>query len=281
MNLFATAQAEKIFLSFLRRQDPSDAHEASHWVPAYAGTTAFDVSIKCSIPQGDSDLLPAIIVHSHSAIEISITDDSVSDGVRHSRERGNPLERWLTWIPAFAGMTHSDLNAVVSYGNPNKRDKTGDKSLVGRNDGKVFSVFSVVKIVFAFSITPAAAQGLPDPTRPPQFVAPTATAAEALSPQLHSVVVPAHGKPMAMVGGVPVSVGDKVGDAKVVRISETEVVLRGPEGEQVLRMTPGVDKQVIAEPQVGQRSEKSRVKKSAKQKPSDESQEQRKEKSTP
>jgi|GEM_PF-1723485 len=287
--------SESRLLSLLRRQEPSvfGVLQAAGFLPA----------------------------QERRIIEGSIINDKHNNEARHSRERGNPWERWSTWIPAFAGMTNSDLSAVVSCGNPNKRHKTGAKSLVNAvhshstkrhktgakslvnavhshstkrhktgakslvNAGArsyMSAVFSVVKIIFAFSIAPAAAQSLPDPTRPPQFVAPTATAAEALSPQLHSVLVPVHGKPVAMIGGVAVSVGDKVGDAKVTRISETEVVLRGPEGEQVLRMTPGVDKQTIATPQVAPRSAKKwKARKSAQQKPSDDPQEQRKEKGTP
>jgi MSHA biogenesis protein MshK len=96
---------------------------------------------------------------------------------------------------------------------------------------------------------------LPDPTRPPHgaVVAPGGVAAgadpagddEEPAPVLSSIMIPAGGKPLAVIDGKVVRVGDTVGEAKVVRITETGVVLKGAQGTETLRMTPGVEKKMI------------------------------------
>jgi hypothetical protein len=47
---------------------------------------------------------------------------------------------------------------------------------------------------------------------------------------------------LAMIGGVGVKVGDSLGEAKVIAIRESEVVLREPQGSRTLKLYPGVDK---------------------------------------
>lgn len=89
------------------------------------------------------------------------------------------------------------------------------------------------------------AQGLlPDPTRPP-----TAAAGEAGSavsgPVLQSVLLGNGRRPLAVISGQRVALGAQYGDAVVTRISETEVVLQGPSGRQVLKMTPEAAKQPL------------------------------------
>ena len=92
-----------------------------------------------------------------------------------------------------------------------------------------------------------AQQGLPDPTRPSvggELGSGTPT------PQggtmLQSVILPKHGKPLAIIDGKRVAKGDKVGDAEVMRITETEVVLKGPEGIRTLKIAPDVEKRPSA-----------------------------------
>ncbi|MDD5295935.1 MAG: hypothetical protein PHU46_03385 [Rhodocyclaceae bacterium] len=85
-----------------------------------------------------------------------------------------------------------------------------------------------------------------DPTRPPEAVnagagaaaAPGAAAATELV--LQSVILPRTGRASAVISGQRVSLGDKLGDSKVLRIRETEVLLRGPAGEQHLLLNPAV-----------------------------------------
>lgn len=86
-----------------------------------------------------------------------------------------------------------------------------------------------------------------DPMRPPVgIVADPASAADgkelAVSPVLQSVVVPVRGKPIAIIGGQQVRLGEKIGENRLVRLNEREAVLEGPGGIERLSLTPLVDK---------------------------------------
>lgn len=86
---------------------------------------------------------------------------------------------------------------------------------------------------------------LSDPTRPPlTIVEPETTSGEGFPPSsgLQTVILGKGRKPMAVINGMTVELGDKVGDATLVKISESEVVLRGPSGKETLFLTPGVEK---------------------------------------
>lgn len=84
---------------------------------------------------------------------------------------------------------------------------------------------------------------MPDPTRPPPaFVAPAPDAAGAGSPVLQSVIMPGRGKPMAIIDGQQVRLGQRFGESRLVRLTEREAVLDGPEGVVHLLLTPGVEK---------------------------------------
>lgn len=89
----------------------------------------------------------------------------------------------------------------------------------------------------------AMAQGLPDPTRPPAIVeaAPTATAATTPS-GLQSIIRRANGKAAAVINGVYVEQGGKVGDATLTRINEDSVELRSASGRETMYLTPGIGK---------------------------------------
>ncbi len=90
----------------------------------------------------------------------------------------------------------------------------------------------------------ATAQALRDPTQPPQVIAPTSTgvAAPTVSgePQLQSVLIStrADGRRIAVIDGLALRVGDTFRDAKVVKVTLTEVVLRRGKVDQVLVMGP-------------------------------------------
>lgn len=91
-----------------------------------------------------------------------------------------------------------------------------------------------------------AAQGLPDPIRPPASLAaePDAEAANSGSsaPLLQSIMI-SSGRRMAIIAGQTVKQGDKFGDAKVVSIKENEVVLRNGDAVQTLKLFPNIEKQ--------------------------------------
>ena len=87
----------------------------------------------------------------------------------------------------------------------------------------------------------ASAQGLPDPTRPPpEMVAPApgiAAPVAAAVPRLQSILIgrPPNERRVAVIDGVTVRVGARIGGAVVVSIKEKEVVLR--QGTETLTLT--------------------------------------------
>ena len=88
---------------------------------------------------------------------------------------------------------------------------------------------------FAFACVAQAAP-FADPTRPPSAsdVAPAGTAD---APRLESVLI-APDRRIAVINGQQVVVGARIATGEVVRISETEVVIKGAEGQQTLRLIP-------------------------------------------
>jgi len=90
----------------------------------------------------------------------------------------------------------------------------------------------------------AATEMLPDPTRPPLeagFAAAGANVTRDAGPVLQSVKI-APGHRTAVISGKLLAEGDRFGTAKLVSISDSEVVLLGPEGRQTLKLFPGVEK---------------------------------------
>lgn len=96
--------------------------------------------------------------------------------------------------------------------------------------------------------TPSRAEGLVDPTRPPaEFLAPQPGGAEGKggAPVLQSVIISPQRK-AAVINGQTVSLGDGFGDARLVKITESEVVLRAGETVQTLKLFPAVEKNPVA-----------------------------------
>jgi MSHA biogenesis protein MshK len=82
-----------------------------------------------------------------------------------------------------------------------------------------------------------------DPTRPPGAKAgdeQEATAGGA-GARLESVLI-SPDRRIAVIGGQQFRVGDKFGEGRIVGISETEVVIRGPESSETLKLFPDVQK---------------------------------------
>lgn len=101
-------------------------------------------------------------------------------------------------------------------------------------------------LLFAFSLLPAdlalAAEILPDPTRPAVEAGRAGgVAALASGPVLQSVKIAPGGR-MAVISGQLLAEGDRFGESKLIRISESEVALQGPDGQQTLKLFPGVEK---------------------------------------
>lgn len=89
----------------------------------------------------------------------------------------------------------------------------------------------------------ALAEDLPDPTRPPSAImAPSAAESGDMekSPSgLQSVII-SNKRRAAIIDGETVELGEKHGDARLIEVNETGVVLRGAQGRQVLTLFPGV-----------------------------------------
>ncbi|WP_460840369.1 MSHA biogenesis protein MshK [Noviherbaspirillum agri] len=91
----------------------------------------------------------------------------------------------------------------------------------------------------------ATAQGLSDPTRPPAAAGmeqPSEGGAASAGPVLQSILI-SQRRAEAIVSGRVIHVGDKVGDARVVRITETEVLLREGKNLKSLKLFPNIEKQ--------------------------------------
>jgi MSHA biogenesis protein MshK len=95
--------------------------------------------------------------------------------------------------------------------------------------------FALVLCAFAGT---AAAAPFADPTRPPNApdAAPSQSGAPA-GPRLESVLI-APDRRIAVISGKSVRLGDKYGEGRVVRITETEVAIREGGATQVLRLFP-------------------------------------------
>lgn len=91
----------------------------------------------------------------------------------------------------------------------------------------------------------AQAQALTDPTRPPSTLSGSPAAPEeAAGTQLQSILL-SSGRKVAVINGTMVPLGGMVGEARVVKITETEVVLKKGEDTEVLKMYPGIDKRPV------------------------------------
>lgn len=93
------------------------------------------------------------------------------------------------------------------------------------------------------------AQAMTDPTEPPSNPSSSASVGSAASsgPSLQFVMM-AGKRAEAIIDGKLVQVGDRVGAARVVKISQYEAVLQGPGGAQTLRMFPEVVMQAPTTP---------------------------------
>lgn len=96
------------------------------------------------------------------------------------------------------------------------------------------------------------AEELPDPTRPPAIITiPAATAGSAPS-GLQSIII-SKTRRAAIIDGETVELRGKHGDATLIEVSETGVVLQGAQGRQALTLFPDVkimQKEIEATPKL-------------------------------
>jgi MSHA biogenesis protein MshK len=86
----------------------------------------------------------------------------------------------------------------------------------------------------------ATAQALTDPTRPPGMLESESGNVPNAAPVLQSVMISPSAR-TAIIGGETVRLGGRYGEARVVKITEGEVVLRTAGGTEILKMYPGVE----------------------------------------
>ncbi len=97
----------------------------------------------------------------------------------------------------------------------------------------------------ALPLAAATAQVLVDPTRPSSAAGQPGAVEEApAGTQLQSVLISSRRR-LAVINGATVPLGGMVGEARLVKISETEVVLKKGEETEVLKLYPGIDKQPV------------------------------------
>lgn len=100
---------------------------------------------------------------------------------------------------------------------------------------------------------------LADPTRPPaQIMAlwPASAGAAVLAvPRLQSVLIGSAGR-SAIIDGQRYKLGDRIGDARVFKISENEVVLAGSGGRQTMTLFTPVKQTPAAAPSAAQKRRK-------------------------
>ena len=107
-------------------------------------------------------------------------------------------------------------------------------------------------LLLALALLASAAHGqTADPTRPPAnwlSAGDDAAPGAASGFRLQSVLLPQGGRPVAVIGGKTVALGGSVGGATLIRLTEHEAVLQGPDGVTRLYLTPDVEKQMIVTP---------------------------------
>lgn len=117
---------------------------------------------------------------------------------------------------------------------------------------------SVCALVLAIAGLAAPVQAA-DPTRPPpEFSSSNTSSSNDLQPAfngqglvLQSVLMSAK-RQRALISGQTIPLGGHIGDAKLIKITETYVVLQGAQGMQTLELTPGIRKrhpEALAKPQ--------------------------------
>jgi MSHA biogenesis protein MshK len=103
---------------------------------------------------------------------------------------------------------------------------------------------SRILVCIVGALLACAAQGAPfaDPTRPPD-AAPGGPAPSGSSrgPRLESVLI-APDRRIAVISGQQVRLGGTYGAGHVVRITESEVLIRNPGGMQTLKLFPEAEK---------------------------------------
>ena len=92
----------------------------------------------------------------------------------------------------------------------------------------------------------AGAQGMADPTRPPGALYAPADGASAGGPVLQSVML-SPGRKVAVISGEVVVLGGRYGSARLVKLTESEAVLKDGAETTVLKLFPLVEKRMAGD----------------------------------
>lgn len=104
-----------------------------------------------------------------------------------------------------------------------------------------FLVPTVVIALFSAAVT---AQNLLDPTRPPILHAASASTAQVDSgPVLQSILI-APDRRIAIINGQTVALHGKYGNQVLIKLTETEAVLRNGKALQTLKLHPDFEKKI-------------------------------------
>lgn len=109
---------------------------------------------------------------------------------------------------------------------------------------KLFNTtYALLAVALSLVASSLHAQVTNDPTRPPAALLPNTGGADgdadSGAPLLQSIMIGPAGR-TAIIGGELVKQGGKYGDARVVKITDNEVVLRTPTGTETLTLYAGV-----------------------------------------
>jgi|SRR5689334_2380234 len=101
-------------------------------------------------------------------------------------------------------------------------------------------------LIACLAAWPVCAQGLSDPTRPPrEFLGGAAEpqlAAPGSSPA--QVIIISKNRRQATINGRTVSIGERYGNATLVRISDEEIVLQKPDSTEVIKLYSSVNRRM-------------------------------------
>ncbi len=105
----------------------------------------------------------------------------------------------------------------------------------------------IFMMIAPWVVVTAAAQVLTDPTRPPGALAVTTSDGMVSSgPVLQSVKL-SQGRKVAMISGEMVALGGRYGSARLVKLTESEAVLKDGAETTVLKLFPLVEKRMTGD----------------------------------
>lgn len=120
------------------------------------------------------------------------------------------------------------------------------------------TLIRIFMTLLAFSAISVHAQQFRDPTQPPAAYTQAGSEKSLIDSGNETVgyvlqsVIRRHGvKPVAMISGKMVRVGEKVDEYVLVKLTETEATLQGPAGKEILVMSPSVEKQNLRQGRTG------------------------------